>query len=95
VSPVSEVSAVAVITTDFAMQNVLLQMGLRLLSVNGLAVTTLRSWIKRCHGCFRCVGGSSSHSFVSFRQYLAFSSHNPFDVCAVVYYCTLFIRMQH
>ena len=47
------VSAVAVITTDFAMQNVLLQMGLRLLSVNGMAVSTLRSSIKRCYGCFR------------------------------------------
>jgi rRNA maturation endonuclease Nob1 len=48
-----DVSAVAVITTDFAMQNVLLQMGLRLLSVNGIAVRTLRSSIKRCYGCYR------------------------------------------
>lgn len=48
-----DVSSVAVVTTDFAMQNVLLQMGLRLLAVNGIAVTTLRSSIKRCYGCFR------------------------------------------
>jgi RNA-binding protein NOB1 len=46
-------STVAVITTDFAMQNVIMQMGLRLVSVNGLAITTVRSWLKKCHGCFR------------------------------------------
>ena len=64
VSQVSVVSSVAVITTDFAMQNVLLQMGLRLLSVNGLAVTTLRSLIKRCHGCFRCERPRFSHNLL-------------------------------
>jgi RNA-binding protein NOB1 len=49
--PAASTSNVMCITTDYAMQNVLLQMGLRLLSVNGLSVTTLRHFFKRCHAC--------------------------------------------
>jgi len=45
------VSSVAVITTDYAMQNVILQLGLRLLSVNGLSISQIRTSVKRCHGC--------------------------------------------
>ncbi|XP_063168850.1 RNA-binding protein NOB1 [Candoia aspera] len=44
---------VGCITTDFAMQNVLLQMGLRVLAPNGLLIQHTRSYILRCHGCFR------------------------------------------
>jgi RNA-binding protein NOB1 len=35
------------------MQNVMLQMGLRLLSVNGMAINTLRQFVLRCHACFK------------------------------------------
>ena len=44
-------STVACVTTDYGMQNVLLQMGLRVYAVNGLEVRTLRSWIQQCHVC--------------------------------------------
>ncbi|XP_060109749.1 RNA-binding protein NOB1 [Heteronotia binoei] len=44
---------VGCLTTDFAMQNVLLQMGLHVLAVNGLLIHHTRSYILRCHGCFR------------------------------------------
>jgi RNA-binding protein NOB1 len=40
-------------TTDFAMQNVLLQMGLPLLSVDGMKIRRLKSWVHRCGACFR------------------------------------------
>ena len=40
-------------TTDFAMQNVLLQMGLSLLTVDGMKVRRLKSWVHRCGACFR------------------------------------------
>ena len=40
-------------TTDFAMQNVLLQMGLSLLSVDGMKIRRLKSWVHRCGACFR------------------------------------------
>lgn len=40
-------------TTDFAMQNVLLQMNLELLSVDGMKVRKLKSWVTRCGSCFK------------------------------------------
>ncbi|KAI9724997.1 MAG: hypothetical protein M1812_000273 [Candelaria pacifica] len=43
---------VATITTDFAMQNVLLQMNLNLLSPSLQRVKHLKTYILRCHGCF-------------------------------------------
>ncbi|KAK3829226.1 MAG: Nin one binding Zn-ribbon like-domain-containing protein [Benniella sp.] len=42
---------VACTTGDFAMQNVLLQMGLNLLSVDGLRISKVKSWVLRCHAC--------------------------------------------
>ncbi|ORX97456.1 Nin one binding Zn-ribbon like-domain-containing protein, partial [Clohesyomyces aquaticus] len=45
-------TAVATITTDFAMQNVLLQMNLHLLSSSLSRIHTLRTHILRCHACF-------------------------------------------
>jgi RNA-binding protein NOB1 len=45
-------SSVATMTADFAMQNVLLQMGLRLLSRDGRVVTKLSRWALRCSACF-------------------------------------------
>ncbi|KAF2465212.1 uncharacterized protein BDR25DRAFT_396388 [Lindgomyces ingoldianus] len=44
--------AVATMTTDFAMQNVLLQMNLNILSPNMDIIKTLRTYILRCHACF-------------------------------------------
>lgn len=38
------------------LQNVLLQMGLHVLAVNGMLIRRARSYILRCHGCFRCHG---------------------------------------
>ncbi|PGH09404.1 hypothetical protein AJ80_07679 [Polytolypa hystricis UAMH7299] len=44
---------VATLTTDFAMQNVLLQMNLNLLSDRTMQrIRHLKSYILRCHGCF-------------------------------------------
>lgn len=43
---------VATLTTDFAMQNVLLQMGLNLLSSSIRQVRHIKSYILRCHACF-------------------------------------------
>lgn len=40
-------------TTDFAMQNVILQMNLELLSVDGIKVRKLKSWVTRCGACFK------------------------------------------
>ncbi|EGD78973.1 hypothetical protein PTSG_01946 [Salpingoeca rosetta] len=45
-------SKVACMTTDFAMQNVLLQKGLRLMSLDGLLVHRLRYHVLKCEACF-------------------------------------------
>ncbi|WCJ26243.1 RNA-binding NOB1-like protein [Euphorbia peplus] len=45
-------SSVACVTSDFAMQNVLLQMGLRLLAPGGMQIRHLQRWILKCHACY-------------------------------------------
>jgi RNA-binding protein NOB1 len=42
---------VACLTTDFAMQNVLLQMNMNLLSVDGISIKKVQKWIKHCYAC--------------------------------------------
>ncbi|XP_077241822.1 RNA-binding NOB1-like protein [Tasmannia lanceolata] len=44
-------SSVACVTSDFAMQNVILQIGLRLLAPGGMQIRQLHRWILRCHAC--------------------------------------------
>ena len=44
---------VATITSDFAMQNVLLQMGLNLLSPSIQQVRHIKTYVLRCHACFQ------------------------------------------
>ncbi|KAE8828070.1 hypothetical protein HRS9139_07289 [Pyrenophora teres f. teres] len=46
---------VATMTTDFAMQNVLLQMNLHLLSTNMQRIKTVNTKVLRCHACFNIV----------------------------------------
>jgi RNA-binding protein NOB1 len=49
--PIHQRAAVA--TTDFAMQNVVLQMNLELLSVDGMKIRKVKSWVLRCGACFK------------------------------------------
>lgn len=46
-------TSVACVTTDFAMQNVLLQMGLKVLSVDGMVIRRARTYILKCEACFK------------------------------------------
>merc|ERR1712150_431518 len=52
-------TSVGCITTDFAMQNVLLQMGLNVLSVDGMLVRNVKTFVLRCYGCFRITKDTS------------------------------------
>lgn len=36
-------------------QNVLLQMGLNVVSIDGIVVHETKTWVKRCHACFKIV----------------------------------------
>lgn len=49
------VIAAGCMTADFAMQNVLLQMGLSLVGVEGTRIQKLKTWVLRCHACFKYV----------------------------------------
>ncbi|KAK8960400.1 hypothetical protein KSP40_PGU011278 [Platanthera guangdongensis] len=44
-------STVACITSDYAMQNVILQIGLRLLASGGMQIHQLHRWVLKCHAC--------------------------------------------
>ncbi|OLN89036.1 20S-pre-rRNA D-site endonuclease nob1 [Colletotrichum chlorophyti] len=44
---------VAILTSDYAMQNVALRIGLNLLSPSMARITQLKTWVLRCHGCFQ------------------------------------------
>jgi RNA-binding protein NOB1 len=43
---------VALLTSDYAMQNVVLRMNLNLVSPSLARITRLKTWVLRCHGCF-------------------------------------------
>lgn len=50
-APAAPESSIACITTDYAMQNVLLQLGARLLNLRGRSIRSIRTWMKKCHAC--------------------------------------------
>ena len=58
-SSVKTLMRTAIITTDFAMQNVILQIGLNLLSPNLNRISNIRTYILRCHACFQTVKDTS------------------------------------
>lgn len=43
----------AILTGDFAMQNVALQIGLNVLGAGGKRIRDVKTWILRCYGCFK------------------------------------------
>ena len=44
---------VACVTTDYTMQNVMLQMRLRVLGLSGRNVSTVKRWVLKCDACFQ------------------------------------------
>ncbi|KAH8925272.1 hypothetical protein BT69DRAFT_1332331 [Atractiella rhizophila] len=44
---------VAIMTGDTAVQNVALQLGLNVIGVGGKRIKDIRTWVLRCHGCFK------------------------------------------
>jgi len=53
VEEVAEQIPVACVTTDFAMQNVMLHVGMKVMSNSGMIIKNLRTYILRCYSCFR------------------------------------------
>ncbi|XP_050523862.1 RNA-binding protein NOB1 [Daktulosphaira vitifoliae] len=46
-------SRVGCVTTDYAIQNVLKQIGLAVIAIDGRVIKELRTYIRRCYGCFK------------------------------------------
>jgi RNA-binding protein NOB1 len=50
-------------TTDFAMQNIILQMGMKLLSIDGrTTVRRVKQWVSRCRACFHILYSNNSNT---------------------------------
>jgi len=48
-----EIIPVGCMTADFAMQNALLQMDLSLVGMEGKRIQKVKTWVLRCHACFK------------------------------------------
>ena len=59
---------VGCVTTDFAMQNVLLQMGLKLVALDGSVITRCKQWLLRCDACFFIVKPDTESGLGGARQ---------------------------
>ncbi|KAJ2722462.1 20S-pre-rRNA D-site endonuclease nob1 [Coemansia sp. Benny D115] len=71
-----KVLKVACVTSDFAMQNVILKMGIRLISPDGVLVNRLRTWVLRCHACGYLTGDMR-------KQFCNSCGHATLKRCAV------------
>eukprot|EP01031_Cornospumella_fuschlensis_P035030 gene35030-42421_t len=60
-----EVVTVACFTTDFSMQNVMLQLGLHIVSANGMLVKRVKKWVLRCMACYKIQGDDLTRLFCS------------------------------
>ncbi|XP_033125297.1 RNA-binding protein NOB1-like isoform X3 [Anneissia japonica] len=60
-SDLTEANTVKVgcLTTDFAMQNVLIQIGLSVVSVDGMLIKKAKSYALRCYSCFKITSNNS------------------------------------
>ncbi|KAJ2699249.1 20S-pre-rRNA D-site endonuclease nob1 [Coemansia spiralis] len=67
---------VACVTSDFAMQNLMLKMGINLVTCDGVRVTRLRTWVLRCHACAQLTGDMG-------RQFCASCGHATLKRCSV------------
>ncbi|KAF7563411.1 hypothetical protein G7046_g722 [Stylonectria norvegica] len=50
--PMQKVLQAAVLTSDYAMQNVALRMNLNIVAPSLARISHLKNWVLRCHGCF-------------------------------------------
>ena len=57
--PVHKTLQAAVLTSDFAMQNVALRMSLNLVAPTLTRITHIKNWVLRCHGCFHLTKDTS------------------------------------
>ncbi|KAJ2475248.1 20S-pre-rRNA D-site endonuclease nob1 [Coemansia sp. RSA 2131] len=74
--PATQPMSVACVTSDFAMQNVMLKMGINLVTPDGVLVRQLRTWVLRCHACSALTGDME-------RQFCSSCGHATLRRCSV------------
>ncbi|KAI4860270.1 D-site 20S pre-rRNA nuclease [Hypoxylon rubiginosum] len=57
--PIQKFLQAALLTSDYAMQNVALRINLNLISPNLARITRVKTWVLRCHGCFQITRDTS------------------------------------
>ncbi|KAI6084736.1 D-site 20S pre-rRNA nuclease [Hypoxylon rubiginosum] len=57
--PIQKFLQAALLTSDYAMQNVTLRINLNLVSPNMARITRVKTWVLRCHGCFQITRDTS------------------------------------
>ncbi|KAJ1962901.1 20S-pre-rRNA D-site endonuclease nob1 [Dipsacomyces acuminosporus] len=67
---------VACVTSDFAMQNVILKMGINLVTPDGVSIRRLRTWVLRCHACYTLTGDMN-------KQFCSSCGHPTLKRCSV------------
>ncbi|KAJ2745291.1 20S-pre-rRNA D-site endonuclease nob1 [Coemansia sp. BCRC 34301] len=72
----AQVTKVACVTSDFAMQNVMLKMGISLVTPDGVAIHRLSTWVLRCHACFHLTGDMT-------KQFCPSCGHPTLKRCSV------------
>lgn len=50
---------IACVTSDFAMQNTLMHLGVPIIGPRGMRIGELRLWLLRCHACYRLVSDTT------------------------------------
>jgi RNA-binding protein NOB1 len=61
---VAETVEVACMSADYAVQNVLMHLGLNLVGVEGTRIKSVKSWVLRCHACFKYVVSIQKHQSI-------------------------------
>jgi len=63
IESIETIASAGCITTDFAMQNVMLQMGLKLLAVDGRVIKRLKQWVLKCDACYHITPKMTGSTF--------------------------------
>ena len=68
-----DIRSVGCMTTDFPMQNVLMHLGILVVSVEGYRIKHLKKWVLRCHGCY-CIVKDTTRQVLCFLLLTVFAS---------------------
>ena len=74
-------ATICISTADFAMQNVILQMGLRLVSPDGRQIRRISKWVLRCSACFKVTKVRAASHYVCLQHPRSDTENNAGSCC--------------